>query len=103
MLIGHSVNNPSLQCVRRLKRALREVLQLPEDAMVTVTQLACLEQDCAPLETVIGLLRPGEPQRQFRLHKPTEAVDAHDLAQVCVAWGVSVQENALTSYFDQEI
>ena len=53
MLIGSSSNKPSLENVRRIKKALRTALDLPEDAMVTVTQLACLEEDCAPLETVV--------------------------------------------------
>ena len=52
MLIGNTAKRPSLHAVRKLKRVLGEALDLPEGAMVTVTQLACLEVDCAPLETV---------------------------------------------------
>lgn len=87
MLIGDASKRPQLEHVRRIKRALREALDLPDDATVTVSQLACLEEACAPLETVIGLLRPGSPQRQHRVHKPTDDIDAQDLAQVCEAWG----------------
>ena len=58
MLIGSVSEKPSLEVIRRIKRVLREALALSEDVTVTVTQLACLEEDCAPLETVIGLLRP---------------------------------------------
>ena len=90
MLIGSSAKRPNLEAVRRIKRVLRKTLDLPEDAMITVTQLACLEEDCAPLETVIGLLRSGEPQLQQKVHKETDAVDVTDLAQVCESWGFSV-------------
>ena len=76
MLIGNNSKRPNLQVVRRLKLALRDVLGLSEDALITVTQLACLEEDCAPLETVFGLLRSGSPQLQHKIHKETEAVDA---------------------------
>ena len=58
---------------------------------VVVTELACLEEGCAPVETVIGLLRPDAPQLQYKLYKPMGAVDAKDLVQVCTAWGFDVQ------------
>lgn len=90
MLIGTTSKKPTLETVRRIKRTLRAALELPEDALVTVTQLACLEEDCAPLETVLGLLRPQTPQLQHKVHKPTEAVNAEDLVQVCDAWGFSI-------------
>ena len=97
MLIGGSSQRPDLAAVRRIKRALHQALALPEDAMVTVTQLACLEEDCAPLETVIGLLRPGAPQLQHKVHKATDALGADDLVAVCQAWGFVVDISALES------
>ncbi len=101
MLIGSSSNKPSLENVRRIKKALRTALDLPEDAMVTVTQLACLEEDCAPLETVVGLLRPGASQRQYKIHKATDAVDANDLLQVCQSWGYAVQKSVIDPFFKE--
>ena len=79
--------------VRRIKRSLHQALQLPEDAMITVTQLACLEKDCAPLETVVGLLRTGMPQVQHKLHKSIEEIKADDLVQISAAWGFSVHSS----------
>ena len=38
-------------------------------------------------ETASSLLRPDAPPLQHKLHKPTNAVDAEDLVQVCKAWG----------------
>ena len=79
MLIGNASKKPKIETIRGLKRALFEGLDLPEDAMITVTQLACLEEACAPLETVMGLLRPGMPTLQFKVHKATKDIDAQDL------------------------
>ena len=101
MLIGNSSKRPSLRAVRSIKRALHAVLDLPEDAMVTVTQLACLEDDCAPLETVIGLLRTGAPQLQHKIHKATEALDAADLVKVCDAWGFSVLPSTFETFLKE--
>ena len=90
MLIGGSSKKPNLQTIRRIKRTLHEALSLSEEATITITELACLEEDCAPIETVFGLLRPGVPQLQHKLHKPTDGVDAQDLIEVGAAWGFRV-------------
>ena len=95
MLINTSPRRPNLEGSRRIKQALREALSLSDDVTVTVTELACLEAGCDPVETVIGLLRPDAPQLQFKLHKPMDAVDAKDLAQVFTAWGFDVQMSVL--------
>ena len=87
MLINTSPRRPKPARARHIKEALREALSLPDDTTVTVTELACLEEGCAPIETVIALLRPDAPPLQHKLHKPTDAVDAEDLVQVCTAWG----------------
>ena len=100
-MIGSASKRPSLAHVRRIKRVLMAALALPEDALVTVTQLACLEEDCAPLETVIGWLPSSGPQRQHKVHKPTEDVDASDLAEVCEAWGKPVQRSTLDILFKE--
>ena len=91
MLIGRSPRYPNPEGARRIKKALRETLSLSEDMTVTVTELACLEEGCAPVETVTGLLRPDASQLQYKLHKPMDVVDAKDLFQVCKAWGFDVK------------
>ena len=97
MLIGSSSKKPNLETVRRIKQLLREALDLSDDATVTVTELACLEEGCAPIETVFGLLRPDAPQLQHKVHKSTDGVDARDLTEVCAAWGFDVQIAALAT------
>ena len=63
------ISKANIARVREIKRILREVLGLPDEATVTLSQLACLEEDCAPLETVIGLLQPGLPQKQHKIRQ----------------------------------
>ena len=95
MLIGNASRKPNLEAVRRIKRVLREALGLPDNTTITVAELACLEEGCAPIETVVGLLRPDSTQLQHKLHKPSAAIDEADLAQVCTAWGFDVPAEAL--------
>ena len=101
MLIGKSSKKPNLETIRLIKRTLREALDLSEDATVTVAELTCLEEGCAPVETVVGLLRPDAPQLQHKLHKATDAVDAKDLTEVCAAWGFDIQIAAIPSLAKQ--
>ncbi len=102
MLISTSPRRPNLERARRIKKALREALSLSDDTTVTVTELACLEQGCAPVETAIGLLRSDAPQLQCKLHKPMDAVDAKDLVQVCTSWGFDVEIPVLAPLLQEE-
>ena len=91
MLINTSPRRPNRERARQIKEALRAALSLPDDTTVTVNELACPDEGCAPIETVVALLRPDAPPLQHKLHKPTDAVDAEDLIQVCKAWGFDVR------------
>ena len=99
MIIGSAPERPDIAAVRRIKHALTDALMLSDVAMVTVTQLACLEEDCAPLETVIGLLRSNMPQLQHKIHKSTDAIDDSDLVVVCDAWGFSIERSNIEKAF----
>ena len=98
MLINTSPRRPNRERVRHIKEALRAALSLPDDLTVTVAELACFEEGCAPIETVVGMLRPDAPRLQYKLHKPVDAVDAKDLVQVCKAWGFDVQTAAFAPF-----
>lgn len=100
MLIGHSSKRPNLEEVRRIKQTLREVLQLPEEAILTVSELACMEEECAPFETVIGLLRSNAPQLQYKIHKSVKDIDAQDLIFLCSEWGFDVHISILKPIFN---
>ena len=102
MLINTSPRHPNLERARRIKKALREALRLSDDMTVTVTELACLEEGCAPVETAIGLLRPDAPQLQCKLDKPMDAVDAEDLVQVCTAWGFNAETPVLAPLLQED-
>lgn len=99
MLIGKFPKKPNIDTVRAIKRALKAKLELDDGAIITVSQLACLEQDCAPLETVIGLLRPGMPQLQHKLHKSVNDVSAENLASICAAWGVEASSSTFNQFY----
>lgn len=92
MLIGLNVNKPNIKRVRALKQVLREVLQLSDDTVVTITQLTCLESDCQPIETVFGLLRVGMPNLQSKIHKEIQCINPSDLQGVSSEWGFNIDK-----------
>ena len=98
MLIGQRGRKPNLDKIRHIKQVLRDSLDLPEDATITLTELACMEEDCPPVETVFGLLRSEAPQLQHKVHKTTEEVDADDLLEICNAWGFGLPADAFESF-----
>lgn len=99
MLIGSSLPKPDLKTVRLIKNALHEVLQLESGVVVTLSELACLELDCAPVETVFGLLRPGKAPLQHKIHKRIADISPVEMVQVCTQWGFEVHPCAFDSFF----
>jgi hypothetical protein len=65
---------------RQIKAWTRELHALDETVVVSVTELACREDGCPDIETVIGIMRPGAPVEMMRIHKPVAEVTAEDVA-----------------------
>jgi nitrate reductase delta subunit len=62
----------------RVKAWTRERFRLPQDAAISVSELACSLPGCAPLETV-ALFWIGEQAYRFKVFKPLEEVAPEDL------------------------
>ena len=70
---------PRPKHVAQIKDWFRQTFFVSPEANVMVTELACHEPDCPPLETVIALFEPGQAGRQWKLHKAIEDVTREDL------------------------
>ena len=66
-----------------IKAQVAAALDLDEGATVMVSELACMEEGCPPVETVIAVFRPSMPKIQFRLHRPMAEITAHDIEEMC--------------------
>lgn len=72
-----------------LKRDVTAALALgPEDA-VTVNEIACPDPGCPDLETIILIMRVGEPTRALRIRRTMDAVTQADLD------GLAAEERAM--------
>lgn len=69
----------SREAAARVKGWVIELLGLPVDAAVLVTELRCAEDDCPDVETVIAVF--GEPgqARKHKLPKPVADVTRDDV------------------------
>lgn len=66
---------------RQIKAWVRETYELDDDVVVSITEIACRDDGCADIETVIGIMRPGEKIETVRLHKPLADVVEVDIGR----------------------
>jgi hypothetical protein len=57
-----------------IKRWTRETLKLADDAVVTVTEIACADAGCPLVETVIAVFDERGKTRSWRFTRPRVAV-----------------------------
>ena len=91
MLIGRSKPKTNLDMVRKIKSTLEKALSLPDSATISITELACFEEGCPPVETVVALLQAGSSPLRHKFHKPASEFKSTDLVEHSVRWGFPVE------------
>jgi hypothetical protein len=64
---------------RLVKQWIREAFALPPETTILVSELACSEPGCPPLETVVALLFESGAHRQLKIHRALADVSRADL------------------------
>ena len=89
-----SSRNPrSSERANEIKEQVAAILGLDEEATVMVSELACMEEGCPPVETIIAVFRAGMDKLQFRLHRPISEITTHDIEEMCAQQVNSSSEN----------
>ena len=57
-----------------IKTIVRELLRLPPDTPVTISEIACADAGCPLLETVIAVFPEGASSRCWKLVRPRAAL-----------------------------
>ncbi len=65
--------------VQQLKTWTQEILTLPTDVPISISQLQCHEPGCPPVETVIAVM--SQPIQTFKIHGAADDIDREALAQ----------------------
>jgi hypothetical protein len=69
-----------------IKQWTRSYLQLDDEAVITVSELACADPGCPLVETVIAVFEEGRT-RKWKLHRPKAAVTRTMIQQALAAPG----------------
>ena len=72
-----------------IKGWVRELLTLPDDTPITVSELACRDDGCPDIETVIGVLEPDKPIATIRIHGPMSDVTETDVMEAARSPGAA--------------
>ncbi len=64
----------------RLKATLTEALGLGPGDALSVNEIACADPGCPDMETIVLVMRAGEPTRALRIRTTMEAVTADQIA-----------------------
>jgi nitrate reductase delta subunit len=72
-------NEPERTAAERIKGWTRERFQLPQDAAVLISELACGLPGCPPLETVVAFWTGEDTRHHFKVFKPLVEVIEDDL------------------------
>jgi len=64
-----------------IKAWVRQLYGLGDGVVVAITELACRDENCPDVETVVGIMRQGAPIETIRFHKAIADVDRDDVVQ----------------------
>jgi len=79
------------QVIERVTEWTRKRFSLPQEAAISVAEVACTLPGCAPLETVV-MFWIAEQRYQFKLFKPVAEVVIDDLPYAWLKDALAVQE-----------
>jgi hypothetical protein len=69
---------------RKLRDWTTDCLGICKSTVVVVTEVKCLERQCAPSEVLIAVFPQGAPRRQVSIHLPLAEIAQADVWR---AWG----------------
>ncbi|MCJ2107755.1 hypothetical protein MKK70_20725 [Methylobacterium sp. E-041] len=82
------------QRAKLLKVACSDALGLGAEDAITVNEIACADPGCPDIETVVLVMRAGEPTRAIRIRAPMDAVGEAELERLVADERVLRKPNA---------
>jgi hypothetical protein len=72
------------QKIKEIKQWVQDALALPPETTILITELACTEPGCPPLETVVALLRGPANNVQQKIHRSIADVTKEEIETLCL-------------------
>jgi len=66
--------------VKQLKSWVYQILNIDSNIPISISQLACKESGCPPIETVIAIMT--QPVQQYKVHKAVNEINAADIGSL---------------------
>ena len=92
MLGSFAASRPPPEALERVREWTRERFRLGEGDALLVTEVACAQPGCPPLETVVAFWTAGDVRHQFKVFKPVSEVSPGDLPYAWMKDGLAVPE-----------
>jgi hypothetical protein len=70
---------------RQIKEWVRELLGAGDDATILVSEVACSEPGCPPVETVIAVMDGAAASRRYKIHAPLAEIGREHVAGLAAA------------------
>ncbi|NJR51132.1 MAG: hypothetical protein HC780_17690 [Leptolyngbyaceae cyanobacterium CSU_1_3] len=66
--------------IRDIKNWVYRILEVDSDIPISISQLACKEPGCPPIETVIAVM--SMPVKQYKIHKAVNDIDETNICDL---------------------
>ena len=86
---GDGAREAARDAAREIADKVRRLLDLDDDATVSVTEIACGDPACGGAETVILVMRAGRRTEAAKLMQPLSTVTETELAAALVPLGAA--------------
>jgi hypothetical protein len=63
--------------IQQIKNWVYRILEVDSSIPISISQLACKEAGCPPIETVIAVM--STPIKQYKIHKAANDIDEIDI------------------------
>jgi hypothetical protein len=73
---------------RVLASLVRAVMHLPDDVLLTISEIDCGDPECGGAETVVLVMRPGLPTAAFKIRMPMLRVEEGDILAAATQAGM---------------
>lgn len=78
-----SSENSGPEMASAIKFLTRQILTLPDDEIVSVSEFNCGKPTCPNLHTVIMVMSQEKPPRKMVINKPLADISEFDVLDVC--------------------
>lgn len=79
-LFSQNKLNANPEQVKQIKNWVYRILEVDSRISISISQLACKEAGCPPIETAIVVM--AHPAQQYKIHKSIDEINEMDICEL---------------------